>query len=167
MKPTIKIGIVGDIGSGKTTVTDALNSISSEEIFAGTHFSHVDCPDPADHANNEITGNAQMDGVILVCSANEHPTAEGLGKQLMQCRQFGAQQLVVFLNKADMVDDAEILELVEKEVKALLYTYDFAGDDASILIGSALMALNGNDDNDTGITAVRRLAEAFNKKSLD
>ncbi|HCB42040.1 MAG TPA: elongation factor Tu, partial [Pseudomonas sp.] len=116
------------------------------------HYAHVDCPGHADYVKNMITGAAQMDGAILVCSAADGPMPQ-TREHILLSRQVGVPYIVVFLNKADMVDDEELLELVEMEVRDLLSTYDFPGDDTPIVIGSALMALEGKDDNEIGTTA--------------
>jgi elongation factor Tu len=124
------------------------------------HYAHVDCPGHADYVKNMITGAAQMDGAILVCSAADGPMPQ-TREHILLSRQVGVPYIVVFLNKADMVDDAELLELVEMEVRDLLSTYDFPGDDTPIIIGSALMALNGQDENGLGTTAVKTLVETL------
>ncbi|MBA1236851.1 elongation factor Tu, partial [Stutzerimonas nitrititolerans] len=124
------------------------------------HYAHVDCPGHADYVKNMITGAAQMDGAILVCSAADGPMPQ-TREHILLSRQVGVPYIVVFLNKADMVDDAELLELVEMEVRDLLSTYDFPGDDTPIIIGSALMALNGEDENGLGTSAVKKLVETL------
>ena len=124
------------------------------------HYAHVDCPGHADYVKNMITGAAQMDGAILVCSAADGPMPQ-TREHILLSRQVGVPYIVVFLNKADMVDDEELLELVEMEVRDLLSTYDFPGDDTPIIIGSALMALEGRDDNGLGTTAVKTLVETL------
>ena len=124
------------------------------------HYAHVDCPGHADYVKNMITGAAQMDGAILVCSAADGPMPQ-TREHILLSRQVGVPYIVVFLNKADMVDDEELLELVEMEVRDLLSTYDFPGDDTPIIIGSALMALEGRDDNGHGTTAVKTLVETL------
>ncbi|WP_028671297.1 elongation factor Tu [Saccharospirillum impatiens] len=124
------------------------------------HYAHVDCPGHADYVKNMITGAAQMDGAILVCSAADGPMPQ-TREHILLSRQVGVPFIVVFLNKADMVDDDELLELVEMEVRDLLSMYDFPGDDTPIIIGSALMALEGKDDNEMGTTAVKKLVEAL------
>ena len=126
------------------------------------HYAHVDCPGHADYVKNMITGAAQMDGAILVCSAADGPMPQ-TREHILLSRQVGVPYIVVFLNKADMVDDEELLELVEMEVRDLLSQYDFPGDDTPIIIGSALMALEGKDDNEMGTTAVRKLVEALDE----
>ena len=124
------------------------------------HYAHVDCPGHADYVKNMITAAAQMDGAILVCSAADGPMPQ-TREHILLSRQVGVPYIVVFLNKADMVDDEELLELVEMEVRDLLSAYDFPGDDTPIIIGSALMALEGRDDNGLGTTAVKTLVETL------
>jgi elongation factor Tu len=126
------------------------------------HYAHVDCPGHADYVKNMITGAAQMDGAILVVSAADGPMPQ-TREHILLSRQVGVPYIVVFMNKADMVDDAELLELVEMEVRELLDTYDFPGDDTPIIIGSALMALNGQDDNEMGTSAVKKLVETLDE----
>ena len=124
------------------------------------HYAHVDCPGHADYVKNMITGAAQMDGAILVCSAADGPMPQ-TREHILLSRQVGVPYIVVFLNKADMVDDEELLELVEMEVRDLLSMYDFPGDDTPIITGSALMALEGRDENGLGTTAVKTLVETL------
>ncbi|WP_036182172.1 elongation factor Tu, partial [Marinobacterium lacunae] len=126
------------------------------------HYAHVDCPGHADYVKNMITGAAQMDGAILVCSAADGPMPQ-TREHILLSRQVGVPYIVVFLNKADMVDDEELLELVEMEVRELLDSYDFPGDDTPIIVGSALMALNGEDDNGMGTSAVKKLVETLDE----
>jgi len=126
------------------------------------HYAHVDCPGHADYVKNMITGAAQMDGAILVCSAADGPMPQ-TREHILLSRQVGVPFIVVFLNKADMVDDEELLELVEMEVRELLDAYDFPGDDTPIITGSALMALNGEDDKEMGTTAVKKLVETLDE----
>ena len=190
-KPHVNVGTIGHVDHGKTTLTAALTKVCAETwggsardfsqidnapeekargITINTshveydsairHYAHVDCPGHADYVKNMITGAAQMDGAILVCSAADGPMPQ-TREHILLSRQVGVPYIVVFLNKADMVDDAELLELVEMEVRDLLSTYDFPGDDTPIVIGSALMALNGQDDNEMGTTAVRKLVETL------
>jgi elongation factor Tu len=121
------------------------------------HYAHVDCPGHADYVKNMITGAAQMDGAILVCSAADGPMPQ-TREHILLARQVGVPAMVVFLNKADMVDDAELLELVEMEVRELLSAYDFPGDDIPIVTGSALKALEG-DESEIGAPAIVRLVE--------
>ena len=126
------------------------------------HYAHVDCPGHADYVKNMITGAAQMDGAILVCSAADGPMPQ-TREHILLSRQVGVPYIVVFMNKADMVDDAELLELVEMEIRELLDLYDFPGDDTPIVVGSALMALEGRDDNEMGTTAVKKLVETLDE----
>ncbi|MEN4940148.1 elongation factor Tu, partial [Stenotrophomonas sp. TWI273] len=123
------------------------------------HYAHVDCPGHADYVKNMITGAAQMDGAILVCSAADGPMPQ-TREHILLSRQVGVPYIVVFLNKADMVDDAELLELVEMEVRELLSKYDFPGDDTPIISGSARLALEG-DQSEIGVPAVIKLVEAL------
>ena len=125
------------------------------------HYAHVDCPGHADYVKNMITGAVQMDGAILVCSAADGPMPQ-TREHILLSRQVGVPRIVVFLNKADMVDDEELLELVEMEVRELLDTYEFPGDDTPIVIGSALKALEG-DQSDIGVPAVVKLVEALDE----
>ena len=125
------------------------------------HYAHVDCPGHADYVKNMITGAAQMDGAILVCSAADGPMPQ-TREHILLSRQVGVPKIVVFLNKADMVDDEELLELVEMEVRELLDYYEFPGDDTPIVIGSALKALEG-DQSDIGVPAVVKLVEALDE----
>jgi elongation factor Tu len=127
---------------------------------ANRHYAHVDCPGHADYVKNMITGAAQMDGAILVCSAADGPMPQ-TREHILLSRQVGVPYIVVFMNKADMVDDEELLELVEMEIRELLDQYEFPGDDTPVIIGSALMALEGKDDNEMGTTAVKKLVEAL------
>jgi len=134
------------------------------------HYAHVDCPGHADYVKNMITGAAQMDGAILVCGATDGPMPQ-TREHILLSRQVGVPYVVVFLNKADLLAEDcggvgseeynEMIELVEMELRELLDTYDFPGDDTPIIAGSALMALNGEDDNELGTTAVRKLVEAL------
>ncbi|MCO7247331.1 MULTISPECIES: elongation factor Tu [Halomonadaceae] len=190
-KPHINVGTIGHVDHGKTTLTAALTRVSAEvfggdwsefdaidnapeerergitiatshvEYQSETrHYAHVDCPGHADYVKNMITGAAQMDGAILVCSAADGPMPQ-TREHILLSRQVGVPFIVVFLNKADMVDDEELLELVEMEVRELLDQYDFPGDDTPIITGSALMALEGKDDNGMGTTAVANLIKAL------
>ncbi|WP_027962349.1 elongation factor Tu [Halomonas halodenitrificans] len=190
-KPHINVGTIGHVDHGKTTLTAALTRVSAEvfggdwsefdaidnapeerergitiatshvEYQSETrHYAHVDCPGHADYVKNMITGAAQMDGAILVCSAADGPMPQ-TREHILLSRQVGVPFIVVFLNKADMVDDEELLELVEMEVRELLDEYDFPGDDTPIITGSALMALEGKDDNGMGTTAVANLIKAL------
>nr|WP_300310118.1 elongation factor Tu [Halomonas sp.] len=190
-KPHVNVGTIGHVDHGKTTLTAALTRVSAEVfggemrafdqidnapeerergITIATshveyqseirHYAHVDCPGHADYVKNMITGAAQMDGAILVCSAADGPMPQ-TREHILLSRQVGVPYIVVFLNKADMVDDEELLELVEMEVRDLLNEYDFPGDDTPIITGSALMALEGKDDNGMGTTAVANLIKAL------
>jgi elongation factor Tu len=187
----VNVGTIGHVDHGKTTLTAALTRVCAEtwggemRAFdqidnapeerergitistahveydsANRHYAHVDCPGHADYVKNMITGAAQMDGAILVVSAADGPMPQ-TREHILLSRQVGVPYIVVFMNKADMVDDAELLELVEMEVRELLDLYDFPGDDTPIVIGSALMALNGQDDNEMGTSAVRKLVETL------
>jgi elongation factor Tu len=190
-KPHVNVGTIGHVDHGKTTLTAALTRVCAEtwggearafdqidnapeerergitintshvEYESATrHYAHVDCPGHADYVKNMITGAAQMDGAILVCSAADGPMPQ-TREHILLSRQVGVPYIVVFLNKADMVDDAELLELVEMEVRELLSAYQFPGDDTPIITGSALMALEGKDDNGMGTSAVRKLVETL------
>ena len=192
-KPHVNVGTIGHVDHGKTTLTAALTRVSAEVfggdwrefdtidnapeerergITIATshveyqseerHYAHVDCPGHADYVKNMITGAAQMDGAILVCSAADGPMPQ-TREHILLSRQVGVPYIVVFLNKADMVDDEELLELVEMEVRELLSEYDFPGDDTPIITGSALMALNGEDENGMGTTAVANLIKALDE----
>ena len=192
-KPHVNVGTIGHVDHGKTTLTAALTRVCAEVwggtavAFDGIdnapeerergitiatshveydspnrHYAHVDCPGHADYVKNMITGAAQMDGAILVCSAADGPMPQ-TREHILLSRQVGVPYIVVFLNKADMVDDAELLELVEMEVRELLDAYDFPGDDTPIITGSALMALNGEDANEMGTTAVKKLVETLDE----
>ena len=191
VKPHVNVGTIGHVDHGKTTLTAALTRVCAETwggsfvAFDGIdnapeerergitistshveynsparHYAHVDCPGHADYVKNMITGAAQMDGAILVCSAADGPMPQ-TREHILLSRQVGVPYIVVLLNKADMVDDEELLELVEMEVRDLLSQYEFPGDDTPIIIGSALMALEGKDDNEMGTTAVRKLVETL------
>jgi len=162
-------------GSGSASAFDQIDNAPEEKARGITiatshveydsparHYAHVDCPGHADYVKNMITGAAQMDGAILVCSAADGPMPQ-TREHILLSRQVGVPFIVVFLNKADMVDDEELLELVEMEVRELLAQYDFPGDDTPIITGSALMALEGKDDNEMGTTAVRKLVEALDE----
>ena len=189
-KPHVNVGTIGHVDPGKTTLTAALTRVlatkfggdvkafdeidnAPEERERGItiatahveyetekrHYAHVDCPGHADYVKNMITGAAQMDGAILVVSAADGPMPQ-TREHILLARQVGVPYIVVFLNKADMVDDAELLELVEMEVRDLLSSYDFPGDDTPIVTGSALKALEG-DESDIGAAAIIALAEAL------
>ncbi|WP_303749021.1 elongation factor Tu [Stenotrophomonas pigmentata] len=189
-KPHVNVGTIGHVDHGKTTLTAALTKIGAERFggefkdyssidaapeekargitistahveyeSATRHYAHVDCPGHADYVKNMITGAAQMDGAILVCSAADGPMPQ-TREHILLSRQVGVPYIVVFLNKADMVDDAELLELVEMEVRELLSKYDFPGDDTPIVHGSARMALEG-DQSDIGVPAILKLVDAL------
>jgi elongation factor Tu len=189
-KPHVNVGTIGHVDHGKTTLTAALTMISAAKFGGETkaydqidnapeerergitiatahveyesearHYAHVDCPGHADYVKNMITGAAQMDGAILVCSAADGPMPQ-TREHILLARQVGVPYIVVFLNKADMVDDAELLELVEMEVRELLDLYQFPGDDTPVIIGSALKALEG-DESDIGKPAIEKLVAAM------
>ena len=189
-KPHVNVGTIGHVDHGKTTLTAALTTVMAklhggavkafdqidnapEERARGItiatshveyesekrHYAHVDCPGHADYVKNMITGAAQMDGAILVCSAADGPMPQ-TREHILLSRQVGVPYIVVFLNKADMVDDAELIELVEMEIRELLDMYEFPGDDTPIIIGSALKALEG-EDSDLGVKSVVKLVEAL------
>ncbi|QMT33834.1 elongation factor Tu [Conchiformibius steedae DSM 2580] len=173
-KPHVNVGTIGHVDHGKTTLTAALTTILAEKFGGqaraydqidnapeekargitintahveyeteGRHYAHVDCPGHADYVKNMITGAAQMDGAILVCSAADGPMPQ-TREHILLARQVGVPYIIVFMNKCDMVDDAELLELVEMEIRDLLSSYDFPGDDVPIVQGSALKALEGD-----------------------
>ena len=189
-KPHVNVGTIGHVDHGKTTLTAAITTILSkkfggeakgydqidsapEEKARGItintahveyetetrHYAHVDCPGHADYVKNMITGAAQMDGAILVCSAADGPMPQ-TREHILLARQVGVPYIIVFLNKCDMVDDEELLELVEMEVRELLSKYDFPGDDIPIVKGSALKALEG-DQSPLGEPAIFALADAL------
>jgi elongation factor Tu len=136
-----------------------INTAHVEYETANRHYAHVDCPGHADYVKNMITGAAQMDGAILVCSAADGPMPQ-TREHILLARQVGVPYIIVYLNKADLVDDAELLELVEMEVRDLLSKYDFPGDDTPIIVGSARAALEG-DQSEIGEPSIFRLAEAL------
>jgi elongation factor Tu len=136
-----------------------INTAHVEYETANRHYAHVDCPGHADYVKNMITGAAQMDGAILVVSAADGPMPQ-TREHILLARQVGVPYIIVFMNKADMVDDAELIELVEMEIRELLSKYEFPGDDTPIIIGSALKALEG-DTSDIGEGAILKLAEAL------
>ncbi|MGC3963302.1 MAG: elongation factor Tu [Rhodocyclaceae bacterium] len=189
-KPHVNVGTIGHVDHGKTTLTAAIATVLSakfggsakkyDEIdnapeekargitintshveyeTASRHYAHVDCPGHADYVKNMITGAAQMDGAILVCSAADGPMPQ-TREHILLARQVGVPYIIVFLNKCDMVDDAELLELVEMEVRELLSKYEFPGDDIPIIKGSALKALEG-DKGELGEVAIMALADAL------
>ncbi|MGH1538147.1 MAG: elongation factor Tu, partial [Gammaproteobacteria bacterium] len=187
-KPHVNVGTIGHVDHGKTTLTAALTKVMAEAqggefkdygdidnapeerergITIATahveyestnrHYAHVDCPGHADYVKNMITGAAQMDGAILVCSAADGPMPQ-TREHILLARQVGVPYILVYMNKADQVDDAELLELVEMEIRDLLSTYEFPGDDTPIVIGSALKALEG-DTSDIGVPSIVKLVE--------
>jgi len=180
-KPHVNVGTIGHVDHGKTTLTAALTKVMAERhgdnapeerergITIATahveyesdnrHYAHVDCPGHADYVKNMITGAAQMDGAILVVSAADGPMPQ-TREHILLARQVGVPYIVVYMNKADMVDDAELLELVEMEVRDLLSTYEFPGDDTPIITGSALKAFEG-DQSEIGVPSVVKLVEAL------
>jgi elongation factor Tu len=189
-KPHVNVGTIGHVDHGKTSLTAALTIVSArthggtvknyDEIdsapeekargitintahveyeTAGRHYAHVDCPGHADYVKNMITGAAQMDGAILVVSAADGPMPQ-TREHILLARQVGVPYIVVFLNKCDMVDDAELLELVEMEVRELLSVYEFPGDDTPIVRGSAKLAIEG-DKGEFGEQAVLKLLETL------
>ncbi len=189
-KPHVNVGTIGHVDHGKTTLTAAITTILSKKFggeakaydqidaapeekargitintahveyeTANRHYAHVDCPGHADYIKNMITGAAQMDGAILVCSAADGPMPQ-TREHILLARQVGVPYIIVYLNKCDMVDDEELLELVEMEVRELLSKYEFPGDDIPIIKGSALKALEG-DTGDLGEASIMRLADAL------
>ena len=189
-KTHVNVGTIGHVDHGKTTLTAALTKVMAETYGGDTkafdqidnapeerargitiatshveyesatrHYAHVDCPGHADYVKNMITGAAQMDGAILVCSAADGPMPQ-TREHILLSRQVGVPYIVVYLNKADMVDDAELLELVEMEVRELLDAYEFPGDDTPIVTGSALKALEG-DTSDIGVPSIIKLVDAL------
>ena len=189
-KPHVNVGTIGHVDHGKTTLTAALTKVCAEQFggefkafdqidnapeekargitistshveyeSAKRHYAHVDCPGHADYVKNMITGAAQMDGAILVVSAADGPMPQ-TREHILLARQVGVPRIVVFMNKADMVDDAELLELVEMEVRELLDKYEFPGDDTPIVIGSALKALEG-EQSELGVESVKKLVAAL------
>ncbi len=189
-KPHVNVGTIGHVDHGKTTLTAALSVVQSKKFGGETkkfdqidnapeekargitistshveyesdnrHYAHVDCPGHADYVKNMITGAAQMDGAILVCSAADGPMPQ-TREHILLSRQVGVPYIIVFMNKCDMVDDEELLELVEMEIRELLSSYDFPGDDTPIIKGSALKALNG-DTGPLGEPAIQELINAL------
>ena len=189
-KPHVNVGTIGHVDHGKTTLTAAITTVLASKFggeakaydqidaapeekargitintahveyeTANRHYAHVDCPGHADYVKNMITGAAQMDGAILVCSAADGPMPQ-TREHILLARQVGVPYIIVFLNKCDMVDDAELLELVEMEVRELLTKYEFPGDDTPIIKGSAKLALEG-DKGELGEQAIMKLAEAL------
>ena len=191
-KPHVNVGTIGHVDHGKTTLTAAITKVMAETSggefknyadidnapeerergitistahveyeSANRHYAHVDCPGHADYVKNMITGAAQMDGAILVVNAADGPMPQ-TREHILLSRQVGVPYIIVFLNKADMVDDAELIELVEMEVRELLDSYDFPGDDTPIVVGSALKALEG-DTSEIGVPSIIKLVEAMDE----
>ena len=191
-KPHVNVGTIGHVDHGKTTLTAALTMLSASKYGGETkdyaqidnapeekergitiatahveyesdarHYAHVDCPGHADYVKNMITGAAQMDGAILVCSAADGPMPQ-TREHILLARQVGVPKIVVYLNKADMVDDEELLELVELEVRELLDTYQFPGDDTPVITGSALKAMEG-DEGEMGRGSLEKLVAAMDE----
>ena len=189
-KPHVNVGTIGHVDHGKTTLTAALTKVMAEArggefkdyadidnapeerergITISTahveyesearHYAHVDCPGHADYVKNMITGAAQMDGAIIVIAATDGPMAQ-TREHILLSRQVGVPYIVVYMNKADMVDDEELIELVEMEIRELLTEYEFPGDDTPVIFGSALKALEG-DTSDIGIPSILKLVEAL------
>ena len=189
-KPHVNVGTIGHVDHGKTTLTAAITKVLGEKFGGdakafdeidnapeerergitiatahveyetdGRHYAHVDCPGHADYVKNMITGAAQMDGAILVVSAADGPMPQ-TREHILLARQVGVPYMIVYMNKADMVDDDELLELVEMEIRELLDDYEFPGDDTPIIVGSALQALEG-EETEHGTESIHRLAEAL------
>jgi len=189
-KPHVNVGTIGHVDHGKTTLTAAITKVMAEangseatdfadidkapeerergitistshvEYESETrHYAHVDCPGHADYVKNMITGAAQMDGAIIVIAATDGPMAQ-TREHILLSKQVGVPYIVVYMNKADMVDDEELIELVEMEIRELLDEYDFPGDDTPVILGSALKALEG-DTSDIGVPSVLKLVEAL------
>ena len=189
-KPHVNVGTIGHVDHGKTTLTAAITKVLGEKFGGdaiafdqidnapeerergitiatahveyetnGRHYAHVDCPGHADYVKNMITGAAQMDGAVLVVSAADGPMPQ-TREHILLARQVGVPYMIVYMNKADMVDDDELIELVEMEIRELLDNYEFPGDDTPIIIGSALKALEG-EETEQGTESIHRLAEAL------
>ena len=189
-KPHVNIGTIGHVDHGKTTLTAAITYVLAEQGLsekqdydkidgapeekergitintahveyetAGRHYAHVDCPGHADYVKNMVTGAAQMDGAILVVAATDGPMPQ-TREHILLCRQVGVPNIVVFMNKVDLVDDPEMLELVEMEVRELLDQYEFDGDGASVIQGSALKALEGTDEGKSQIMELMNAVDA-------
>ncbi len=190
-KPHVNIGTIGHVDHGKTTLTAAITSVLAAEGLAqkadydsidgapeerergitintahveyetqNRHYAHVDCPGHADYVKNMVTGAAQMDGAIIVVAATDGPMPQ-TREHILLCRQVGVPSLVVFMNKVDLVDDEEMLELVEMEVRELLDQYEFPGDDTPVIAGSALKALEGDADAVAGIKKLMEACDTF------
>ena len=190
-KPHVNVGTIGHVDHGKTTLTAAITTVLAKKGFAEAsnyaaidnapeerergitintshveyqtetrHYAHVDCPGPADYVKNMITGAAQMDGAILVVSAADGPMPQ-TREHILLSRQVGVPYIVVFLNKVDMVDDEELLELVEMEVRDLLTEYDFPGDDVPVIAGSALRALEGDESYEEKILELMAAVDEY------
>ncbi|KAF3980774.1 MAG: elongation factor Tu [Methylococcales symbiont of Iophon sp. n. MRB-2018] len=189
-KPHVNVGTIGHVDHGKTTLTAAITKVMAEangseatdfadidnapeerergitistshvEYESATrHYAHVDCPGHADYVKNMITGAAQMDGAIIVIAATDGPMAQ-TREHILLSKQVGVPYILVYMNKADMVDDEELIELVEMEIRELLTEYDFPGDDTPVILGSALKALEG-DTSDIGVPSIMKLVEAL------
>jgi elongation factor Tu len=191
-KPHVNVGTIGHVDHGKTTLTAALTKICAEarggDVIAydqidnapeerergitiatahveyeseNRHYAHVDCPGHADYVKNMITGAAQMDGAILVVSAADGPMPQ-TREHILLARQVGVPYMMVYMNKADQVDDEELIELVDMEIRELMSSYDFPGDDIPVIVGSALKALEG-DESEIGVPSVLKLVEAMDE----
>ena len=191
-KAHVNVGTIGHVDHGKTTLTAAITKVMGEKFggeakaydqidnapeerergitiatahveYESTdrHYAHVDCPGHADYVKNMITGAAQMDGAILVCSAADGPMPQ-TREHILLARQVGVPHVIVYLNKADQVDDKELTELVEMEIRELLSKYDFPGDDVPIISGSALKAIEG-DTSEIGVPSIEKLVEEMDK----
>src|SRR5690554_1782261 len=191
-KPHVNIVTIGHVDHGKTTLTAAITKVMAYQGLAeftafdaidnapeerercitiatahveyesdNRHYAHVDCPGHADYVKNMITGAAQMDGAILVVSAADGPMPQ-TREHILLARQVGVPYIIVYMNKADQVDDAELLELVEMEIRELLSSYEFPGDDIPMVTGSALKALEG-DESDIGVPSIIKLVEAMDE----
>ena len=190
-KPHVNVGTIGHVDHGKTTLTAALTKVMAEKMGGevkafdeidnapeekargitiatshveyeseARHYAHVDCPGHADYVKNMITGAAQMDGAILVVSAADGPMPQ-TREHILLSRQVGVPYIVIYMNKADMVDDEELLELVEMEIRELLDTYDFPGDDTPVIIGSALKALDGDEKHVESIVELVNALDSY------